>query len=230
MDYTDKNILAIDCSSSEMKLGLQFGGDRLVKSSIRAEQTHSAEIIKGISSLLDSANCKKSELDAIVVSTGPGSFTGLRIAIACAKGMAIALGIPVVGVNLFEVAAYKLAGETEKIQVLLPFKKNAFFAAELSRGEIIESEITAVTAEEINDKSNCSPVAIIADAGQSELLEDRDKILESSKTEYDATELIYLGIQKLSRNEIPDLAKLEPMYIQKSQAEIKFEERQNRKS
>src|SRR5574341_1324197 len=109
MDYSSKNILAIDCATSEMKLGLKFGGDRLVKSAVAAEQSHSAQIIKGIAALMASAKCKVTELDAIVVATGPGSFTGLRIGLACAKGMAVALNIPVVGVSLFEVAGYKLA-------------------------------------------------------------------------------------------------------------------------
>ncbi|MGH8016570.1 MAG: tRNA (adenosine(37)-N6)-threonylcarbamoyltransferase complex dimerization subunit type 1 TsaB, partial [Candidatus Zixiibacteriota bacterium] len=200
-----------------------------VKAAVPAEQSHSARLMKSIASLLNSAGCKVSDLSAMVVVTGPGSFTGLRIAIACAKGMAVALQIPVVGVNLFEVAAYKLAGESDKIQILLPFKKDAFFAAWIERGKLEELSISAMTSDEINKQSNGSMIAIVGEAGHSQQLSDQSRLLDQTRSDYDASDIIHLGLEKLKKNQIPELAQLEPMYIQKSQAEINLEKRQNRK-
>ncbi len=222
--YSSKNILAIDCSSSVMKLGLQFGGDRLVKSVIPAEQAHGALIMKGIAQLLQSANCSVSDINAIVVATGPGSFTGLRIGIAAAKGMASALNIPVVGVSLLELAEYKLAGIGKNVKVVLPFKKGAYFVAALKDGKIDEKSVVAVTFNELAQHANGSLVASMGGAELTPHISDIKKIIESQKTDFDASDLIFLGITKLNRHEIPDLAKLEPLYLQKSQAEIKFEQ------
>ena len=99
-EFRDENILAIDCSGKELNLGLRFGHDRTVKLSIEAGRSHGQLIIEKISELLNSAEIKVKQLRALVVSTGPGSFTGLRIALAAAKGMATALNIPAVGVSL----------------------------------------------------------------------------------------------------------------------------------
>jgi len=224
-DFRSQNILAIDCSSSEMKLGLQFGEDRLVKSSTGAEQAHGALILKGITGLLQSANCPVSNLNAIIVTTGPGSFTGLRIALACAKGMAVALKIPVVSVNLFELAAYKLSTINRQIKVLVPFKKDSFFVGTVNNGIFDESSIEAVSAQEVNQQIKGCLIAGINTVALASIITDKSKIIDADKTTYDATELIFLGMEKLNRNEIPDLAKLEPLYVQKSLAEIKFEER-----
>lgn len=223
-EFNSKNILAIDCSSSEMKLGLKFGGDRLVKSVTPAEQAHGALIMKGIAQLLQSANCQVQDINAIVVATGPGSFTGLRIGIAAAKGMASALNIPVVGVNLLELAEYKLAGIDKKVKVVLPFKKGSYFVAALENGKIEESAVAAISSDELLENAKGSLMASMGEVDLFKLFSDRSLLIDSEKTAYDATELIYLGVEKLDRSEIPELAKLEPLYLQKSQAEIKFEQ------
>lgn len=211
-------------------MGFQFGGDRLVKSSTAAEQSHSVLIMKSIANLLRSANCKVSDINAIVVATGPGSFTGLRIGIACAKGVAAALGIPVVGVSLLDLAVYKLAGMGKEIKVVFPFKKGSYFVAELANGVIHQSEIKVVTNEELKSYLKGSLAAGIGDIYLEKLVETKENIVDSGKTAFDATELIYIGIERLNQNKIEDLAKLEPLYLQKSQAEIKFEQSRNRQS
>lgn len=122
-----ENILTIDSSSNILKLALLFHGDRLVKSEESAEQSHGQILLKKVDALFESAGISKTDLHAIVVSTGPGSFTGLRIGIAAAKGIAVALGIQIVSVNLFELAAYKLQDENEEILIVVPFKKDEFF-------------------------------------------------------------------------------------------------------
>jgi tRNA threonylcarbamoyladenosine biosynthesis protein TsaB len=229
MNYSDKNILAIDCAGAEMKVGLRFGGDRMVKASVEASRAHSALIMRSIQSIMESAGCSVKDLNAIVVCTGPGSFTGLRIGIACAKGMAVGLGIPVVGVNLFELAAYKLKNESEAVKVLVPFKKGSYFLAEVKRGAADLSNILAIEEKDLERHLNGSVAAVMGRDYKEEFLSNT-RLVDRSRTNYDATELIYLGIEKLNRNEVEDLAKLEPLYVQKSQAEIRFEERQSGKN
>ena len=65
----------------------------------------------------------RDKIEGLVVCAGPGSFTGLRIGLAVAKGIATALEIPIAAVSLFEIAAAKLEAGGEIVQVLVPFKR-----------------------------------------------------------------------------------------------------------
>ncbi|MFZ5980312.1 MAG: tRNA (adenosine(37)-N6)-threonylcarbamoyltransferase complex dimerization subunit type 1 TsaB [Candidatus Zixiibacteriota bacterium] len=221
-DKNFDNILALDTSSLDLKLALSFGGDRLVKSRETMDKTHGRVIIKKINELFSSAGLRPDALEALVVSVGPGSFTGLRISLAVAKGMAVALDIPVVAVSMFELAAFKIRQEKTPVKVLVPFKKNEFFLVSVTGGEFDSATIMTVSLADFHEKVGDSPVvgvnvdiaAIFPDA---RLLPGRGKI------EYDAADLIFLGQEKLAKGAITDLAALEPLYLQKSQAEIRFE-------
>lgn len=92
------NILAIDTSSSACVLGLQLGGER--HTDVRQSgRSHSRDILPAIESLLANAATTLSKLDCIVYGQGPGSFTGLRIAVGVVQGLAFGLEIPVVPVS-----------------------------------------------------------------------------------------------------------------------------------
>ena len=223
-DYSESKILAIDSSSRNLKLGLSYGGDRLVQSDEAVGQAHGQVIVKKISELFQSAGMRKEDLEAICVCTGPGSFTGLRIGLSAAKGMAVALGIDVVGINLFEVAAYKLRAENNRVSVIIPLKRDEFFVGEVCGGEFVSDEIRVVTEQGLAGAIDSNAVA-----GFQLNLSERFPQVEnkdlSGVAEYNAGDLIYLGRDRLSRGMIGDLSELEPLYVQKSQAEIRFDER-----
>ena len=69
--------------------------------------THSANLMPMAEAALQSAGKTIREMDAIAAVTGPGSFTGIRMGIAYAKGLGIGLNIPVIGVNVFELYLYE---------------------------------------------------------------------------------------------------------------------------
>lgn len=221
------NILAIDTSSSSLKLGLSFGSDRLVKSEEIVEKSHGQLIIKKINELFQSAYLPKENLNTIVVSLGPGSFTGLRIGIAVAKGIAVALNIPVVGLNLFEIASFKLRSRKGKVSVIVPLKKDAYFMTEVFEGAYDEKRIRVVTDSYFSQDKIFPPlIGIGFDRAENFRSSNNKTVVEFIN--YDTSEMIYLGHQKLSSGMAEDLALIEPMYLQKSQAEINFELR-NRK-
>ncbi len=217
-----QNLLAIDTSSLSLKLGLAFGNDRLVKSEEMMDKSHGQVIIKKINELFSSAGLKVEQLEAIIISTGPGSFTGLRIGLAVAKGMAVALDIPVVDINLFELAAYKLQQETQPVKVFVPFKKGEFFMTEIVGGKFSVEKIAVVTTVSFSEKAGTNAVAGV-NINMAELFPEAKFLPLSGRIEFDAADLIYLGKSKLAENQRADLAKLEPLYLLKSQAEIKFE-------
>ncbi|MBT7878450.1 MAG: tRNA (adenosine(37)-N6)-threonylcarbamoyltransferase complex dimerization subunit type 1 TsaB, partial [Gammaproteobacteria bacterium] len=92
------NLLGIDTSTRSTVLGLQLGSELVDRTSPEVD-THSREILPSIESLVREAGIGVGDLDAIVFGQGPGSFTGLRIAIGVVQGLGYGLGIPVVPVS-----------------------------------------------------------------------------------------------------------------------------------
>lgn len=226
-DNLNKNVLAIDTSSSELKLGLSFGGDRMVKSCERVEKSHGRLIIKKIGELLQSAGLNNDELQAIVVCTGPGSFTGLRIGLAAAKGIAVALSIPVASVNLFEVAAYKLRSLNRKVKIIIGLNRDECLVAPVESGSYEESAVAVVAYSDLLRVVGEDWVAAIR-IDLSTSFPQLDSVDVSKQLDYDASDLLELGVGKLASGLSDDLAQLEPLYLQKSQAELRFERRQRK--
>ncbi len=227
-NWTDRNILAIETSTRSLKLGLHFGGDRVVKSEEEVERSHGRVIIKKIGELISSAGLEKRDINALVTSVGPGSFTGLRIGLAVAKGMAVALDIPVVGVSLFELAGYRFRSRTEPTHVLVPFKRDAMFMGVIEGGRCDLGGVEAVTEENAVQKTAGKKIAGIGfDAVEQFLSPDGEHSMEFIR--FDASDMLYVGLEKLNRGEFADVTALEPLYLQKSQAEIKFDQRQRNK-
>ena len=90
-------LLAIDTATSEAVVALERPGEPAIATWL-AGQRHGEELLAAIDGLLAAAGLRPSDLGGIVVGTGPGAFTGLRVGLATAKGLAHALGLPIIGV------------------------------------------------------------------------------------------------------------------------------------
>ena len=93
-----KKILAIDTSGFETRVGLQFDGTFIKKESTEKMRA-SQELLSLVKRILEEADLTISQLDAIGVLTGPGSFTGVRIGIAVAQGLSASKSTPLVGLS-----------------------------------------------------------------------------------------------------------------------------------
>jgi tRNA threonylcarbamoyladenosine biosynthesis protein TsaB len=98
-------ILAVDTATEICGIGLSADGRSRMELILDQGMTHTKVLMEGIHALLALAETAPSDLDALAVTRGPGSFTGLRIGISAMKGMAHALGIPLLGVSSLEVLA-----------------------------------------------------------------------------------------------------------------------------
>ena len=92
-------ILGIDSSGLVAATALMSDGIVTAEYQIHNKKTHSQTLMPMISEMMSMADVKPEELDAIAVSEGPGSFTGLRIGASIAKGLAWTLKIPIVPVS-----------------------------------------------------------------------------------------------------------------------------------
>ena len=104
------NLLGLDTSSDTFILGLDVAGE-LLDGSAAVGREHSRKILPAIESLLSDAGLALEDLDGIVLGRGPGSFTGLRIGVGVAQGLAYGLGLPVAPVSSLACRAQALAAD-----------------------------------------------------------------------------------------------------------------------
>ncbi|MGZ7441992.1 tRNA (adenosine(37)-N6)-threonylcarbamoyltransferase complex dimerization subunit type 1 TsaB [Paenibacillus sp. TH7-28] len=100
-----QRLLAFDTSTSSLAVAVMEDGRLLAERSMHAERDHSSLLVTAIGECLDAAGLSKRDLTGIAVGVGPGSYTGIRIAVTTAKTLAWALRIPVYGVSSLEALA-----------------------------------------------------------------------------------------------------------------------------
>lgn len=126
-------ILAFDTSGQYCAAALLRGEDVMCSVSEDMSRGQAERLIPLLEECLATAGAEWSGLNALAVGIGPGNFTGTRIAVSTARGLALALGIPAVGVSMFEVVA--LDQDAEASLVLLPAPRDRAYAQLLIRGE-----------------------------------------------------------------------------------------------
>jgi tRNA threonylcarbamoyl adenosine modification protein YeaZ len=136
-------VLAIDTASADFALALAC--DRAVVRSVAVPvgQDHSRLLLKTIDDLIGG---DRAALAGIVVVRGPGSYAGIRVGIATAQGLALALGIPVRGVSTLEAVAH--ASDMDTLTAIHPAGRGEF-ATQPFRAGVAEGGITAVRADDL---------------------------------------------------------------------------------
>src|SRR5690554_2213743 len=93
-----KKVLALDTSTEQCSVALQIG-DKFVSRAAVTPREHSQRILGFVQEVLDEQGLTLKQLDAIVVGHGPGSFTGVRIGVSVAQGLAFSQQLPVIPVS-----------------------------------------------------------------------------------------------------------------------------------
>lgn len=98
--------LSIDTASEMASVALSREGSLIAEITWRCRRTHTVELLPTIDKLLAHVGASKHDLTAVFVCVGPGMYTGLRVGVSTAKGLAYALGLAIVGVGRLELDAY----------------------------------------------------------------------------------------------------------------------------
>jgi len=223
-------ILGIDTATPILALGIV--DDEKVLSEIRfnAGQTHAQLLLPSIEKVLKDADLELEDLNGIALSIGPGSFTGLRIGLATAKGLCFASGKPLLTVPTLDGLVYFNLNSPYPLVSVLDAKKNEVYSAVYnSREGVLEriSDYWVLSAEKLVAKI---PEEVIFLGLGLEVFQDRLKELCGEKAHFLAGErnlpsgssIAFLGLEKFRRSEFEDLEKAEPLYLRSSEAELKF--------
>ena len=216
--------LAIDTSSSIASIALSHKGKILSELTWQSNQEHTVELTPNLAYLLKQAKVVPQSLEAIIVAKGPGSFNGLRVGISVAKGMALSLKIPLLGVSTLEVESYPFSYTGLPICPILKASRGEIATAlyqwqndDLSR--LREEHLTTLAAlcTEISGKTLfCGEIDDMAG-------EIRQRLGELAIIPPRATRLpragflATLGWQRLNRGEQDNLATLQPLYLRPPQ-------------
>ena len=121
--------LALDTSGTTSNVAVGTVQKVVAELSVRRKRTHSEQIVPHIETVLRLAGLDRADLTGIAVTSGPGSFTGLRIGLATAKAMAFALQIPLVGVNTMHTLMYNYKNAAGSLLSLLDAQKgNVYYS------------------------------------------------------------------------------------------------------
>lgn len=122
-------ILGIETSSAESGVALCRDGSPLAELEFGHELSLLTQLPSRIEELLSSCGAATSDISGVGVSTGPGSFTGLRIGLSTAKAIAYALTTPIVGLGTLEVLARNVAPEGRLVCPMISWRKEMVFCA-----------------------------------------------------------------------------------------------------
>lgn len=130
-------ILGIDTSTMTGGAALLRGEELVGESILNIRTTHSERLIPALDELLGHARVKLQEIGLISAVTGPGSFTGLRIGLATAKGLGYALGIPLVGVTTLEAFGWQFKIFPGIVVPLIDARRRSAFWQAFQGGEAL---------------------------------------------------------------------------------------------
>jgi len=122
-------ILAIETSTSTGSFAISNEGKIIFQDYADMKITHSESIMVRIDNAMNSLKISKTDLKGVCVSIGPGSFTGLRIGLATAKGICSAFMIPLIAFNTLEILACNVYGSGKNILSLIDARMNEVYMA-----------------------------------------------------------------------------------------------------
>lgn len=213
--------LAIDTSTGVASIALAQQGSVLVEVTWRAEYNHTVQLMPAIQAMLTQAGVKPKDLEAIGVAIGPGSFSGLRVGLAAVKGLALALGLPVVGIGTLLVEAYPFLGAGLPVRPMLNAGREDIATAlyEDVLGEPVEKALPALaTIEDICAATTsvmlfCGEHLPVVRERIAQLTGGLARFPPQSALFRRAGNLAEMTWQRLSRGEAKDAATIQPLYL-----------------
>lgn len=224
-------ILAIDTATLVSSVAIATPDTLVAELTIQTRKTHSERLMPHIASLLDMAEISQTNLKAVAVSIGPGSFTGLRIGLATAKALSYALHIPLIGVPTLAALAFACPAPGAVLAPMLDAQKGNVYLGmyEWQGNTVVELQPPQVIAfNEVQAKLNelGRPVLLLGEAA----VMNRDDIPNPVPPHVvmpRAGSIAVMAQQLYAQGIRHDVASLEPLYIRRSEAEELWERRQS---
>lgn len=215
--------LALDTSTSMAGLCISRGGVPLAEYAWAAHQDHTATLMPAVDTLFALHRLTPADISGIAVALGPGSFNGLRVGLATAKGLALALGVPLVGVSTLELTAWGHRAAGLPVCAIHDAGRKELAAAVYRSSDgvwrqLLEEQV--ITVEALARKLRgrtllCGEMPAWARPLLQDALGSRAVFVEGVAATRRPALLAELAWPRLSRGEGDDLAGLQPLYLRR---------------
>jgi tRNA threonylcarbamoyladenosine biosynthesis protein TsaB len=213
-------IIQLETTTKQCSVALSYKGNCISKKVLLVEHfSHDEKLHVFIREVLQEASVGFSELDAVSISKGPGSYTGLRIGVAAAKGLCFALDLPLIGIHSLELMVQPFIGKAEYaffIPMLDARRMEVYTAVfDNSKTWIQETNALVLEAQSFYDLLGDSPCLVFGNgASKFKTLQPKINAHFTETVSYpsaeDMSRLAWLEFQKKN---FEDLATFEPFYL-----------------
>ncbi|MCL6611036.1 MAG: tRNA (adenosine(37)-N6)-threonylcarbamoyltransferase complex dimerization subunit type 1 TsaB [Peptococcaceae bacterium] len=231
-------VLGIESATPVAGVAVAQGGRILAERMINNRKTHSGHLLNMIKAVIEEAGVRPGDIGGIAVSSGPGSFTGLRIGMSTAKTLAQVWRVPVVGVSTLEALVHPLTGLANLVCPVLNARKNEVYTAVYDVADGTINDMTGPRALKPEDlaallaKWPDRAVTFLGD-GVDEyrerfmvLLGKRAVFAPGAASLPRGASVADFGRIKLEKGEGVDPLVLLPNYVRLSEAEVKWQQKQ----
>ena len=216
-------ILGIDTSTAIGSVGLLVNQELIAEHTLDVTQTHSSRLMPVIKTILEWGGLNIRDIDAFAVATGPGSFTGIRIAVATAKSICYAVKKPILAISTLEAIAYNLRYANQLICPILDARRDQVYTAIFQGGRNLirrTEDLCVPLAEILNrlDDIGDNPVAFAGD-GLHRYSEDirrrlNEPVLVTSTFHVPrGINIAYLGAERFRSKHVDDYFSITPNYV-----------------
>lgn len=210
-------LLNIETSTTNCSVSLSKKGETLVlKEDYSANYSHAESLHVFIDNVVKSAKIKLSDIDAIAVSKGPGSYTGLRIGVSAAKGLCFALDKPLISVSTLESLSHQVNIDNGFIVPMLDARRMEIYSAVF---DAHHHQIREIQAQILNESSFLSYLETDKVYFIGNGVEKTKTVIKHKNAVYienklpSANELGKLAYEKYKNNDFENLAYFEPFYL-----------------
>ncbi len=210
-------ILNIETSTTNCSVSLSFEGETLVlKEDYDNNYSHAERLHVYIDEVLKQADIRSAQLDAIAVSKGPGSYTGLRIGVSAAKGLCFALGKPLIAISTLEALSHQVKAKEGIIIPMLDARRLEVYSAIFDNdyNRLRETQAQVLNEDSFKSYLEESKVTFIGNgvSKTKELINHKNAIFIEDKLP-SANEMSQLAYSKFKIRDIEDVAYFEPYYL-----------------
>ena len=187
-----------------------------LKEDYNTNYSHAEQLHVFIENVLKESKIERSQLDAIAVSKGPGSYTGLRIGVSAAKGLCFALNIPLISISTLEALANQVNVNNGVVVSMIDARRMEVYSAIFSSSFESKREIKAQILDENSflDYLNTQKVYFIGNGVEKTkaLIQHKNAVFIEGKLP-SAEQMSILAYNKYKKNDIEDVAYFEPYYL-----------------
>ena len=213
-------ILNIESSTTNCSISLALDGNLVaLKESNDDKYSHSTKLHSFINEVLKKSNISVKELVAIAVSKGPGSYTGLRIGVAAAKGLCYSLDIPLISISTLHILSKQI--QVREQGLILPVmdarRDEVYCAVYDSSYNLIKKAVPKIINQESFSELSYKSKLYFIGNGQEKckrLIENNTNLIFSNNNTFpSAREMTQLSYQKFKDLDFKDIAYFEPDYL-----------------